>query len=59
MKDLIKVAIILTLIDVVYLKLIGGGPFIKMVEKIQKKEVKMVLSCCYHMFYLLHLFIYL
>ena len=41
MKDLIKVAVILTLIDVVYLKLIGGGPFIKMVEKIQKKEVKM------------------
>ena len=38
MKDLIKVAIILTLIDVVYLKLIGGGPFIKMVEKIQKRK---------------------
>ena len=41
MKDLISVGIILVIIDVVYLSLIGGPPFVKMVEKIQGKDVKM------------------
>ena len=41
MKDLVYVGIILVVIDVVYLSLIGGPPFVKMVEKIQGKEVKM------------------
>jgi len=41
MKDLVYVGIILVIIDVVYLSLIGGPPFVKMVEKIQGKEVNM------------------
>jgi len=41
MKDLISVGIILVIIDVIYLSLVGGPPFVKMVEKIQGKNVKM------------------
>ena len=41
MKDLIAVSLILVIIDVVYLSLIGGKPFVDMVTLIQQEEVKM------------------
>ena len=40
MKDLIAVSLILVIIDVVYLSLIGGKPFVDMVTLIQQEEVK-------------------
>lgn len=39
MKNLIKVSIILLTIDLIYLKLIGGKPFVDMVNQIQNKAV--------------------
>lgn len=39
-KDISIITIIMLIIDYFYLTFIGGSPFVKMVEKIQKKEVK-------------------
>ena len=44
MRDILIITIILTIIDITYLKLIGGKPFIKMVENIQNEDVRTTAS---------------
>ena len=59
MRDILIITIILTIIDITYLKLIGGKPFIKMVENIQNEDVKMNYISAFIAYILLILLVYI